>query len=110
VARQESSSTLSTSERIGIGVGVIVLFVVMLWVFFALCRKKKASGGAYHLYLDNDVNGDGKILTMNDLNESVYRHTVQDYEDLDEDRLNGRAEASGRTGRGYHNPKLEWDE
>merc|ERR1719494_384738 len=30
VARQESSSALSTSERIGIGVGVIVFLVIVL--------------------------------------------------------------------------------
>ena len=41
VARQESSSALSTSERIGIGVGVIVFLVIALVLLCCLCRKKK---------------------------------------------------------------------
>merc|ERR1719494_48163 len=68
VARQESSSTLSTSERIGIGLGVIVFLVIALVLLCCLCRKKKDSGGAYHIYLDKG--GEGKILTMNDYNDN----------------------------------------
>jgi len=68
---KQSSSALSTSGRIGIGVGVILFLIITLLVFFVVCRKKKTSGGAYHIYMDKNGNGEGKLLTLNDYNEGV---------------------------------------